>query len=364
MLQDSATTREKLQDLRDAGIGVSIDDFGTGYSSLSYLQRFPVTTLKIARDFVDVDGVDADAWELANAIVALGPGAPAVGHRRGRRAVVAARSPAHPRLRVRPGLLLRAAARPRVDRVVARPRRHPDAVTRTSTETLEPDARPNADRRGRLTARRAARPRTFGSRSAPTGTFVPLARRLRARDCRRNTTAARSVVAVRSANSANPSKGGDAKPGIFRKPVPEDRPVARHRTSTRPEGGIDAAGGSSGGRLGPRRARRPERGWSLDLSASGRLGATRRATVLLLASAIAPTRIAGRRATTPRERHELDGQHDRLHRRDRVVGRRLHRARASTSPSSIPGVSPVDGLDGPTRSSTARTSPSSRSRRP
>ena len=72
MLQDSATTRAKLQELRDAGIGVSIDDFGTGYSSLSYLQRFPVTTLKIARDFVDVDGVDADAWELANAIVALG----------------------------------------------------------------------------------------------------------------------------------------------------------------------------------------------------------------------------------------------------------------------------------------------------
>jgi diguanylate cyclase (GGDEF)-like protein len=72
MLQDSATTRAKLQDLRDAGIGVSIDDFGTGYSSLSYLQRFPVTTLKIARDFVEVDGTDADAWELANAIVALG----------------------------------------------------------------------------------------------------------------------------------------------------------------------------------------------------------------------------------------------------------------------------------------------------
>ena len=72
MLQDSAATREKLQDLRDAGIGVSIDDFGTGYSSLSYLQRFPVTNLKIARDFVHVDGHDPDAWELASAIVALG----------------------------------------------------------------------------------------------------------------------------------------------------------------------------------------------------------------------------------------------------------------------------------------------------
>ncbi len=72
MLQDSAATRTKMQDLRDAGIGVSIDDFGTGYSSLSYLQRFPVTTLKIARDFVDVDGLDPEAWELASAIVALG----------------------------------------------------------------------------------------------------------------------------------------------------------------------------------------------------------------------------------------------------------------------------------------------------
>jgi diguanylate cyclase (GGDEF)-like protein len=72
MLQDSAVTRDKLQALRDAGIGVSLDDFGTGYSSLSYLQRFPVTTLKIARDFVDVDGLDADAWELVSAIVALG----------------------------------------------------------------------------------------------------------------------------------------------------------------------------------------------------------------------------------------------------------------------------------------------------
>jgi EAL domain-containing protein (putative c-di-GMP-specific phosphodiesterase class I) len=31
-----------------------------------------VTTLKIARDFVDVDSHDSEAWELASAIVALG----------------------------------------------------------------------------------------------------------------------------------------------------------------------------------------------------------------------------------------------------------------------------------------------------
>ena len=72
MLHDSESTRAKLLRLRDAGVGVSVDDFGTGYSSLSYLQRFPVTTLKIARDFIDVAGSNPDDWELASAIIALG----------------------------------------------------------------------------------------------------------------------------------------------------------------------------------------------------------------------------------------------------------------------------------------------------
>jgi diguanylate cyclase (GGDEF)-like protein len=72
MLQDWAATRVKLQDLRNAGVSLSVDDFGTGYSSLSYLQRFPVTTLKIARDFVMCDRSDEDRWELASAIIALG----------------------------------------------------------------------------------------------------------------------------------------------------------------------------------------------------------------------------------------------------------------------------------------------------
>jgi predicted signal transduction protein with EAL and GGDEF domain len=71
MLHDSAATRLKLQRLRDAGIGISVDDFGTGYSSLSYLQRFPVATLKIARDFVELDRDDHDAWQFANAIIAM-----------------------------------------------------------------------------------------------------------------------------------------------------------------------------------------------------------------------------------------------------------------------------------------------------
>jgi diguanylate cyclase (GGDEF)-like protein len=72
MLQDIADTLAKLRRLRDAGLGISVDDFGTGYSSLSYLQRFPVTTLKIARDFVHVDESQPESWELASAIVSMG----------------------------------------------------------------------------------------------------------------------------------------------------------------------------------------------------------------------------------------------------------------------------------------------------
>src|SRR5207245_11689360 len=66
------SVQEKLGQLRGTGIGISVDAFGSGYSSLSYLQRFPVTALKIARDFVDVTGSDPEQWELASAIVALG----------------------------------------------------------------------------------------------------------------------------------------------------------------------------------------------------------------------------------------------------------------------------------------------------
>jgi EAL domain-containing protein (putative c-di-GMP-specific phosphodiesterase class I) len=74
MFRDIGATMVALDALRELGIRIAMDDFGTGYSSLAYLRRFPVDSLKIARELIagPAESDDPEAWAFARAIVALG----------------------------------------------------------------------------------------------------------------------------------------------------------------------------------------------------------------------------------------------------------------------------------------------------
>ena len=74
MMKNPESTAVLLQNIRRLGVGLAIDDFGTGYSSLSYLKRFPLTTVKIDRSFVNDLSHDQDAQALADGIVTLAHG--------------------------------------------------------------------------------------------------------------------------------------------------------------------------------------------------------------------------------------------------------------------------------------------------
>jgi diguanylate cyclase (GGDEF)-like protein len=71
LMQDMEAAIGKLHALRDLGVSLSIDDFGTGFSSLSYLSRFPLTTLKIDKSFVQRILDRPNDQAIAKSIIAL-----------------------------------------------------------------------------------------------------------------------------------------------------------------------------------------------------------------------------------------------------------------------------------------------------
>jgi len=71
MMEDRHNVINKLNNLKNKGVGLSIDDFGTGYSSLSYIRRFPIDTIKIDKSFIHDITLDSDDASLITAIIAM-----------------------------------------------------------------------------------------------------------------------------------------------------------------------------------------------------------------------------------------------------------------------------------------------------
>lgn len=71
VMVDPEAARRILDSLAALGVSIAIDDFGTGHSSLAYLKRFPVSVLKMDREFVDGVGTGGEDRAICEAIVAL-----------------------------------------------------------------------------------------------------------------------------------------------------------------------------------------------------------------------------------------------------------------------------------------------------
>jgi diguanylate cyclase (GGDEF)-like protein/PAS domain S-box-containing protein len=72
LMQDSKSTLVVLKELTDIGVMLALDDFGTGYSSLSYLRRFPISTLKIDKAFVNGLTADLNDASIVTAVIGMG----------------------------------------------------------------------------------------------------------------------------------------------------------------------------------------------------------------------------------------------------------------------------------------------------
>ncbi len=70
-MQDLEQTVVTLRELKNMGVKIVIDDFGTSYSSLGYLKRFPVSSIKIDRSFIQDIISDPDDAAITTAIIAM-----------------------------------------------------------------------------------------------------------------------------------------------------------------------------------------------------------------------------------------------------------------------------------------------------
>jgi len=71
LLDASESVEGMLRELSAMGHDIALDDFGTGFSSMAYLKRYPVSTIKIDRVFIEGLGRSADSEAIVAAMIAM-----------------------------------------------------------------------------------------------------------------------------------------------------------------------------------------------------------------------------------------------------------------------------------------------------
>ncbi|OCW57433.1 hypothetical protein AWJ14_00870 [Hoeflea olei] len=62
---------EPLYRLRQMGVGIAFDDYGTGFASLSHLKRYPLSRLKLDKDFTCGIDRDSENHAIVSAVLAM-----------------------------------------------------------------------------------------------------------------------------------------------------------------------------------------------------------------------------------------------------------------------------------------------------
>lgn len=71
IMSDVQQAEDMLEALKSMNVKLAVDDFGTGYSSLAYLKRFPLSTLKIDRSFINNLATNREDASIVDAIISL-----------------------------------------------------------------------------------------------------------------------------------------------------------------------------------------------------------------------------------------------------------------------------------------------------
>jgi diguanylate cyclase (GGDEF)-like protein len=69
--ENPEATASSLGALRKLGVGIAVDDFGTGQSSLASLLKYPISSLKIDRSFIESVPACSDACLIVQAVISL-----------------------------------------------------------------------------------------------------------------------------------------------------------------------------------------------------------------------------------------------------------------------------------------------------